>query len=98
MTAYRQSGHEAACSACGAGIDRDRAYFDLQGDVVCRACHSRGSVHEANRALRRWKGAQSPAAYAGAVLVTMLLVGVGYVGRCSSAQTGEHGAPSHDRE
>lgn len=80
---YRRPGHAASCTLCGNGLDRAGAFYDGEGRVVCRNCHSRGEVAVANQTLKRWKVEQSPAAYAGAVAVTIALVAVGWVARWS---------------
>lgn len=81
MTAYRRPGNDAACGICGNGLDKTGAFYDREGRVVCKVCQSRGEVAVANSTLKRWKVQQSPAAYGGAVAVTVALVAVGWLGR-----------------
>ena len=82
MTAYRQAGKTAKCGACRTILDREVAYFNTRGEVVCRYCMARGTVTDANQIVERWRAAQSPAATAAAIVVTILVFAVGYLGRC----------------
>ena len=74
MTPYRNPGElPPKCTACDATIDRQNAYFDTLGNVVCDRCHFRRAATEASERLALWSATRPPNPAAPTVVIASVL-------------------------
>jgi len=70
------------CSACGVCLRPDGVYLDPDGQPICRECQARRIVGVGDQHIKTWKVSHSPGMYAGAGIVTAILLALGLVRYC----------------